>query len=150
MGGAVEDLTGNYGLGFTGRRLVDYLLDPAWRAEDRHDPPCPQEAVISFFEREPALIGALTIVLPADVAAAPKVVEVWTSMASPDKEFTRVATATLQPSLVEQTVSFPPVEARFVKLRVLSGVMKEALEIAEVRVIEAAHAGIRRPRLSRV
>ncbi len=33
MGGAVEELTGNYGPGFTGRRLIDGLLDPTWKLD---------------------------------------------------------------------------------------------------------------------
>jgi len=47
MGGAVEELTGNYGPGFMGRRLIDGLLDPSWRwAEDYKEVPYPQEAII--------------------------------------------------------------------------------------------------------
>ena len=66
MGGAVEELTENYGPGFTGRRLIDGLLDPTWKVAEHYnvDVPYPQEAVISFFERQPAVIGALTVVLP--------------------------------------------------------------------------------------
>jgi len=142
MGGAVEELTGNYGPGFTGRRLIDGLLDPSWKwAEDWKEVPYPQEAVISFYERQPAVIKALTIILPKDAASAPKDVEVWTSMKSPDEQFAKAAAATLEARPGEQTVSFSPVEARFVKLRVLSGAVKETLEIAEVRVIEAARPG---------
>ncbi|HLG52979.1 MAG TPA: hypothetical protein VI339_03635, partial [Steroidobacteraceae bacterium] len=52
MGGAIEELTDNYGPGFMGRRLIDGLLDPTWRwAKDYQEVPYPQEAVISFFER---------------------------------------------------------------------------------------------------
>jgi hypothetical protein len=75
MGGAVEELTGNYGPGFTGRRLVDGLLDPTWKldlSESGKSVTYPQEAVISFFEREPAVIEAVTVVLPADTASAPR------------------------------------------------------------------------------
>jgi len=142
MGGAVEELTGNFGPGFTGRRLIDGLLDPTWRwSEAYKDVPYPQEAVISFFERQPALIRALTIVLPESATAAPKDIEVWTAMDEAAARYTKVATAALEARSGEQTVSFSPVEARFVKLRILSGAVKEALEIAEVRVIEAARPG---------
>jgi len=139
LGGAVEELTDNYGPGFTGRRLIDGLLDPTWKIAEHYnvDVPYPQEAVISFFERQPALIGALTIVLPDDVSAAPKDIEVWTSVDSATEGFAKVATATLEARPGEQAVSFAPVEGRYLKLRVLSGA-KEMLEIAEVRVIEAA------------
>ncbi len=142
MGGAVEELTGNYGPGFTGRRFIDGLLEPTWLwSEWWKEVPYPQEVVISFFERQSALIEGLIIVLPKDAASAPKGVEVWTSMKSPSEDFGRVATATLAPKPGEQTVTFSPVEARFVKLRVLSGAKKDVLEIAEVRVIESARSG---------
>jgi hypothetical protein len=143
MGGAVEELTGNYGPGFTGRRLVDGLLAPTWKlSENYHDVSYPQEAVISFFERQPAVIGSLVVVLPdsATAATAPKEVEVWASMDSPTDRFAKVTAVTLQPKPGEQTITFAPVEAKFVKLRVVSGA-KEELEIAEVRVIEAARSG---------
>jgi hypothetical protein len=142
MGGAVEELTDNYGPGFTGRRLIDGLLDPTWKwAEDYKEVPYPQEAVISFFERESALVKAITLVLPPDASSAPKDVEVWTSMKNPYDEFTRAATASLAARPGEQTVSFSPVEARYVKLRILSGAVKKTLEIAEVRVIEGTKPG---------
>jgi hypothetical protein len=142
MGGTIEDLTGNYGPGFTGRRLIDGLLDPTWKwSEAYKEVPYPQEAVISFYERQPALIKALTLVLPTNTSAAPKNVEVWTSMDSANGRFTKVAVATLEAKPGEQTVAFAPVEARFVQLRVLSGAVKDTLEIAELRVIEAERSG---------
>ncbi len=138
MGGAIEELTGNYGPGFTGRRLIDGLLDPTWKWSQPHrEVPYPQEAVISFFERQPALIRAVAIVLPDTAVAAPKDVEVWTALDAAPERYARVATAALEARPGEQIVAFAPVEARFVKLRLLSGTVKDTLEIAEVRVIEA-------------
>jgi len=164
MGGAVEELTGNYGPGFTGRRLIDGLTDPSWKwSEWWKEVPYPQEVVISFYERQPALIKALTFVLPASAPAtapatepapmpAPKDIEVWTSMGNAPEGFSKVAAATLEAKAGEQSVTFSPVEARFVKLRVLSGAVKDVLEIAEVRVIEAGRSGytplfVREPRV---
>jgi hypothetical protein len=145
VGGAVEELTENYGPGFTGRRLIDGLLEPTWELKlDTNPPPAvkfPREAVISFFEREPAWIEAVTIVLPADPASAPKDIEIWTSMTNPYENFSRVATATLEAKPGEQTVEFDPVEAKFVKLRVLSGAAPLSLEIAEMRVVESDKPG---------
>ncbi len=143
MGGAVEELASNYGPGFTGRRLVDGLPDTTWIAETGWwiTFEYPLDAVFSFFEREPAWIKAVTIALPADPASAPKDIEVWTSMTDPYQNFSRVATATLEAKPGEQTVEFDPVEAKFVKLRVLSGVAPKALEIAEVKIIESDHRG---------
>lgn len=142
MGGAVEELTDNYGPGFMGRRLIDGLLDPSWKIPEKpSEVKYPQEAIISFFERQPAVIDAVTVVLPQKAAAAPKEIEVWTTADEKPQRFVKAATATLEAKPGDQTVSFDPVEARFVKLRVLSGAAKDALEIAEVRVIESMRSG---------
>ncbi len=143
MGGAVEELTGNYGPGFTGRRLIDGLVDPTWKiGEEGKAIHFPQEAVISFYERRPALIEAIVFVLPADPAAAPKQIEVWTSQsADSDKGYAKATGATLEAKPGEQRVNFDPVEARYVKLRILSGAKNDALEIADVRLIEAVREG---------
>ena len=158
MGGAVEELTEFYGPGLRGRRLIDGLLDPTWRAPDNWWPggmynqsywtKYPQEVLFSFYERKPALVGALTFILPAaptvtveDSSTAPAQVEVWTAMDSAPAHFTRVASDTLDPKSTEQTVTFPAVQARFVKLRLLSGATARVVEIAEVRVLESAREG---------
>jgi hypothetical protein len=36
MGGAVEELTGNFGTGLTGRWLIDGAVDPVWTAPGRY------------------------------------------------------------------------------------------------------------------
>jgi len=146
MGGAVEEQTDNYGPGFTGRRLVDGLLQPAWIVDTRTKSQqfwltYPQEAVLSFFEREPAEIDAVTIVLPDPATLAPKDIEIWTSMTSPSENFARRATATLEAKPGETTIEFDAVEAKFVKLKILSGHERPALEIAEIRVREADRSG---------
>jgi hypothetical protein len=145
MGGAVEELTDRYGPGFTGRRLIDGLLAPTWTA-DLVKPALtavayPHEAVFSFFEREPAEIESVRIVLPDPATRAPKDVEIWTSMTSATENFAKVASAKLEARPGEQEVSFSAVEAKFIKLRVLTGVVQDGLEIAEVRVIESDRRG---------
>lgn len=149
LGGGIEELTGVYGPGFLGRRLVDGLPEPTWKIGPAASLPAaslpavtyPQEAVFSFYERHPALVGAVAIALPADASLAPLEVEVWTSMESPTEGFTRAAAAQMATQPGEQVFLFPPVEARFVKLRVLSGASPDGLEIAELRVLEAARDG---------
>ena len=142
MGGAVEELTGNYGPGFTGRRLIDGLMAPTWKLDapvnalEMQPMPYPQEMVFSFFEREPAEIEALEIVLPNPATRAPRDIEVWVSKDSPTANFVKVESETLDAEPGVQEVSFSSVEARFVKLRILSGHAPEGLEIAEVRVLE--------------
>jgi hypothetical protein len=175
MGGAVEELTsyfgpgfkpsfnytrdgrpgeepvGTFGSGFTGRRLIDGLLEPAWKwtqdgeritgaSWEGQKVPYPQEATLSFFERQPAVIKGVTIVLPDPATRAPKDIEIWTSMELADNRFTRAAAATIEARPGEQTVSFAPVEAKFVKVRIVSGPELD-LEIAEVRVIEGTRPG---------
>ena len=107
--------------------------------------------MFSFYERKPALIGAVAIfppdaptmklVDPADPSTAPAEVEIWTSMDSAPERFTKVATATLEPKPGEQMVAFPATEARFVKLRLLSGATARVVEIGEVRVLESVREG---------
>ncbi len=146
MGGAVEEQTDNYGPGFMGRRLVDGLLTPAWIVDTRMKGQqfwltYPQEAVLSFFERESAEIDAVTIVLPDPATLAPKDIEIWTSTKSPYENFTRRATATLEAKPGETTIEFDAVEAKFVKLTILSGYERPVVEIAELRVREANRRG---------
>jgi hypothetical protein len=147
MGGAVEELTGNYGPGYTGRRLIDGLAEPAWTldapvsAGEMGELEYPREVVFSFFEREPAQVEAVEIVLPSPATRAPKDVEIWVSRDSPTADFVKVGSATLDARPGPQEVSFSPVEARYVKLRILSGAAREGLVISEVRVIEADGRG---------
>src|SRR5688572_31995376 len=98
--------------------------------------------VFSFFGRRPALVGALSIVLPQqstaelpnETSAAPKDVEVWISTKSPTEAFIQVATATIEPVPGERKIEFDAVEARYVKLRIVSGYSPKELELSEVRV----------------
>ncbi|MGB5133130.1 MAG: VWA domain-containing protein, partial [Steroidobacteraceae bacterium] len=145
--------------GLDGGRLVDGLSEPTWRAPANWWPggmynqdywtKYPQEIVFSFYERKPALVGALTFVLPDaptvavenDPSTAPADIEVWTSMDSVSKGFSRIAAAKLEPKGGEQTVTFPATEARFVKLRLLSGATARVVEIAELRMLESVREG---------
>lgn len=130
-----------FGPGFTARRLIDGKQKPIWQVAAPVT--YPQEIVFSFYDWQPALVSAVAIQLPDDVSKAPKDVEVWASMGknpTPDS-FIKVAGQTLQDQPGVQTLSFPAVNARFVKLRLLSGVSPKGLEAAEVRVLEAAREG---------
>ena len=161
VGGAVEELTGYYGPGLTGNRLIDGGAAATWYApadwsaygmfNKTYWTKYPQDIVFSFYERQPALVGAITIFppdaptmkleSPADPSTAPAGVEVWTTLDSTPDHFTRVATATLEQKPGEQVVTFPATQARFVKLRILSGASERVVEIAEVRVLESVREG---------
>jgi hypothetical protein len=157
MGGAVEEISENYGPGYYGHRLIDGLQQPPWRVPVTWSwsqylwVKYPVDVTFSFHERNPALIGALTIVLGDDLINAPRAIEVWTSMdLAPDK-FVKVASTEIPARSGEHIVSFPPVTTRFVRLRIISGGHEELaedesgrqrargmLEIPEVRIMEAA------------
>jgi hypothetical protein len=99
VGGAVEELTGFFGPGLLGNRMIDGLPDPAWfepidwsanmMFNENYWIKFPYDIVFSFNERQPALVGAVAI-LPLDTPAAkvtdastaPAGVEIWTSMTS--------------------------------------------------------------------
>jgi von Willebrand factor type A domain len=140
-GGTIETVTGMVGPGFTGRRLIDGKPKPTWQVTGPVT--YPQDVVFSFYDRQPALVSAVAIQLPDDASLAPKDVEVWASMndGPTPASFIRVTGQTLDPRPGIQTVSFPAVNARFVKLRVLSGTSPKGLEVAEVQVLEAAREG---------
>ena len=158
MGGAVEELTGAYGSGFFGRRLIDGLNDPTWRApadwwpggmyNQEYWTKYPQDIVISFYERRPALVGAVMFVIPEkptvkveDPSTAPADVEIWTSIELAADKFSRAAVATLDAKGGEQKIVFPAAEAKFVKIRLLSGATRRVVEISEIRVLESARDG---------
>jgi hypothetical protein len=156
MGGVVEEVTGSYGAGFMGRRFIDGLDAPPWKTATA--PPVeltfPHEAVISFFERAPAFVDAVQVVLPEPATGVPKDVEVWTSMTSPTENFSRRTATTLEPRPGMQEIAFDRVEARFVKFVALSGTAPRTLEIAELRVLESHPPGYtplftRAPRVTR-
>jgi hypothetical protein len=140
--------------------LIDGLTEPAWLTPSDWSPNrmfnnasgwvnYPVDVVLSFYERLPALVGAVTIVVPAvmsvklvdDTSTAPKDVEVWTSMDAAPGSFTKAIAATIDATPGDHTVAFPAREARFLRLRVLSGASDRVLELAEVRVLEAARVG---------
>jgi hypothetical protein len=159
MGGAVEELRDSYAPGLAGLRLIDGLQEPTWRAPANwwaggmysqiYWTKYPQDIVVSFYERKPALVGAVTFVLPDgptvpvldERSTAPADVEVWTSMSDAPDGFSRVVAVKLEPRGGEQTITFPATEARFVKLRLLSGATARVVEIAELRVLESVRDG---------
>jgi len=135
MGGIIESITSEFGPGFNGNRLIDGRVDNSWKPGATN---FPQEIVFSFFNRQPALVNSVVITAPA--ATAPKDIEIWTSTTSPGDGFQKIAAQTLKASGRDQVVSFDPVMAAYVKLRVLSGYQPAALEIQEIQVPEAQRA----------
>jgi len=151
FGGEIESVTGSYGPGHNGRLLIDSLPEPTWRPEGENplhptEPAgdhvkFPQEIVLSFYKRDAALVSAVVLRFPKDVSSRPKDIEIWSSMSSPTENFSPVVKATLDLSTPSETISFSPVQTRFLKLRVLSSTGPEAFEIGEIAVIEGSAAG---------
>ena len=137
VGGHVDHASGSYGSGYFGRRLIDGSTELTWTSSAT----LPLEAVFSFYDRQPALIAAISIVLPEDAASAPKDVEVWTSTEDAAEKFVKAAAETLAPQPIEQKIAFPAVEARYVKLRILSTASGGTAAVRDVRILEANRAG---------
>jgi outer membrane protein OmpA-like peptidoglycan-associated protein len=136
FGGEVESVTGSFGPGHGGRLLIDGLTEPAWKPDV--DGEFPLEIVLSFYEHEAALVSAVAFSFPAEVPSRPKDIEIAASTSGPTDGFTSIAKATLDPDSAVLTVSFPPVQARYLKIRLLSGTEFVQLQIGEIAVIEGA------------
>ena len=104
----------------------------------------PQDIVVSFFGRQPALVGSVVVnpESPQPKDRWVRDVEIWTSMDSATTGFTKVASTTLRDEKVDQTIPFPAVEARYVKLRILSNNgSKQFIQCGRFKVIEARREG---------
>jgi hypothetical protein len=109
-----------------------------------------KDVVVSFFGRDVALVEAVVIENATDNPDAesahqpdyaPRDVEVWTSMSGPDSGFSRVAAETVPPA-GRVRIPFAPVEARFVRLRLLrSHSNGSEFYVRRVKVLEARRAG---------
>jgi hypothetical protein len=149
------------GPGLNGRRLIDGRAEPTWAGDLRNDPDndnlphdhivpeLPWEIVLSFYRHQTALVGAVHITPSKDLTKAPKDVEIFVSGSSPTDGFQKVASGTLPPDSADHEITFPALEARYVKVRVLSNqqggtdsvTQKPTLEIAEIQVLEARRKG---------
>jgi hypothetical protein len=102
--------------------------------------PGPKEIVLSFCDHESVLIDQVKIVAyPWEV---PRDVEVWVSSTGSADGYTQVATAVLPKEPAENTIHFKPVEAKYVKLRLLHNQEGGAeFSISELKVMEAQRWG---------
>lgn len=138
-GGKVEAATGTTPDDDRVIQAIDGDPNTLWNPETEGKP---LEIVLSFFGREPALVDEVIVVSNVDPTPknAARDVEVWTSMTGPSDGFTKVATATLPP-VAEGKIPFQPVEARFVKVRMLRNQEgQSAFEVVEFKVMEAQRA----------
>ena len=153
LGGTVIEADGpGSGTAWTAGNLIDgfartYDERGAALAKGWHNDPkagLPAELVFSFYQGRQARIGAVVIdtagidtepVIPG----APKHIEVLVSDNTTSESFRSIAEARLWPIYAPQTISFEPVDARFLKLRVLSA-YRDARYVAmgEVSIYESA------------
>src|SRR5208337_4986743 len=101
--------------------------------------PSPKEIVLSFCDHDSVLIDQVKIragrVMLRDV-------EVWVSSSGPADGFQRVATTVLPEHSAENTIRFEPVEAKYVKVRLLHNYDgQEVFYLWELKVMEAQRSG---------
>ena len=119
VGGRIESTTSvNVASDWVASNLIAQTRYAGWSADN---PGVPQDIVFSFFNQQSALVSGVAINPKArDQFGAAKDVEVWTSAQSATTGFVKAAAATLREESVEQPIAFTPIEAKFVKIRLLS------------------------------
>lgn len=110
----------------------------------------PQEVVFSFFSRQSALVASVRInPMTPDNNDRPKDIEIWTSVQRATTGFVRAAAATLKNEDALQSVEFTAVEAKYVKLRILSAYGPSdtvkpgdfAMAASRVKILEGERTG---------
>ncbi|HYA62925.1 MAG TPA: OmpA family protein, partial [Candidatus Sulfotelmatobacter sp.] len=148
FGGEIESVSGAYGgPGLQGEALIDGRGQDSWQPDAIVSAPqdlndnwrYPQEIVFSFYKRDTALVSAVVLENVPD-SPGPNAVEVWTSKDSSPANFQPVAAAHPAPTVPVQTIAFAPVEARYVKLRIISGA-PDNVQLRQVQIIEGSQPG---------
>jgi hypothetical protein len=125
--------------------LIAMTTHAGWIGRQRAE----EEIVFSFFNSQRALVSSVHVnPVTRDYTDRPKDVEVWVSTEGIDG-FTRVAAATLDNEDRLQAIAFEPVQARFVKLRILTTNAPLpnhkpgdfAVAASRVRILEAERPG---------
>ena len=141
FGGTVESTTENYGDTADHSYIIDGNPETAWRNGGSSQ--SIGEIVFSFFGREVMLVDAVVVQgSKNDTDQFPRDVEVYVSAAATaGGPFTKVAASAL-PRGAEATVTFGPVEARFLKFRMLKSQKgDDAFYVSDLKVREAQRAG---------
>jgi hypothetical protein len=142
-GGRVESITGE--APGTGRQNTLILITKEFNSFTTANL-APIDIVISFFRREPVLVSSVTLVSLAGVMGI-KDFEIWTSTTGPDAGFTKAANGSIERddhvnALPESTARFSPVEARFVKIRLVRAhEAGRSFRLQRIRIFEAQAPG---------
>jgi len=141
-GGKVESATGIKDNDQAGQDNLLDMIDGNKRTYwETANNPGPKEILLSFCNHESVLIDQVKI-LDISTADRPRDVEVWVSNSGPAAGFEQVATAVLPKEPAENTIHFKPVEAKYVKLRLLHNQDgREVFVIHELQVMEAQRGG---------
>jgi outer membrane protein OmpA-like peptidoglycan-associated protein len=148
FGGEVESVSGGYGgPGLKGEVLIDGMGQTNWQPDIDVDPPndyhdlhaVPADIVFSFYKRDTALVSAV-VVETDPKSPGPDAVEIWVSADNSATKFKSIAAAQLSKTLTTQTISFRPVLARYVKVRIISG-QPDTLAMRQIQIIEGKRAG---------
>ena len=119
---------------------------------DTNGPNQKEEIVFSFFSHQSALVASVQINPMLNDGGnndRPKDVEIWASSQSPTTGFVRAGAATLKKENSLQTIAFPPVEAKYVSVRIVASY--PAIEgdqpggfgigASKLKILEGARAG---------
>lgn len=137
MGARVESFSSQYDEStWSAQRAIDGNEAEAWSSGREHT--FPHEIVFSFLDHQPVLLSSVAINphLPSYADQTPKDVEIWVSTQSASDGFVQVAKGTMRQESVFQTITFTPVPARFLKLRLLSNYGAQFTSVAEVQAFE--------------
>ena len=145
-GGRIEWASAQYPPGGAAVNMIAQTPHAGWAAQGGT---APHEVVFSFYSRQSALVaGVLINPITRENNDRPKDVEIWTSVQSPTAGFTKTGAATLKKADSLQAVTFAPVEAKFVKLRVLTAVgplddvaIGFAVGASRVKILEGSRPG---------
>lgn len=149
FGGEIESVKGAYGgPGLQGEMLINGAADASWQPDSIVSDPAdvndhfgyPQEFVFSFYKRDTALISSIVIENVQDTQTGPTAAEIWASKDNSPTNFQPVAAAELTNTVPVQTLSFTPIEARFVKVRLVSG-PDNTVQLHQIEIVEATQPG---------
>jgi hypothetical protein len=147
-GGRVEWASSEFFAGNVAANLVSG--GARYWSGDGNAPDRREEIVFSFFSRQSALVAGVQInPFTPDANDRPKDVEVWTSMQSSTTGFVRAGAVTLKKEDALQSIDFPPVEAKYVTLRILNAYAAlpgsepggYAIGASRVKILEGSRAG---------
>jgi Mg-chelatase subunit ChlD len=119
-------------------RLIDGNLDDGWKAEARFDPGDPPVIVVALAKRTRIAEVLLSPRHFEPASRAPSEVELAVSTEDPDGEFVSLGRFRLPEARAVHALSFPPVEAAFLRVTILGVHRAGRSALGEIAVFEPA------------